>query len=251
MFTDLADYEAKRQSLIDENNKYRFDCESQRRRSGLEDEANRLLSQLKLVEHKSIWKVDDDASVHRYMPFAMSKERSMQSQLFKLLKKMPKAGHLHCHADASCSSAFLYQEALRQPSLVMRCSRHLSEDDFVLDRKHLKTPLLISFDYNKTVSANVSSLFEESYDRSWLEVGAVRAHCPVGQDAFDSMVMAHLSLPAHSYSDTSQEVWKHFGEYFGYLEILFGQHLLTSKLFMCVKHRCRALSSPGNIRCLF
>ena len=115
-FTDpfIQQYLSGRASLIDEEKTSRSDAPFRASLNPMAREACRIVSHIRAHERQSIWSGDAGLSGHLFpgMPFALARTRMENSELWKVVQRMPKGALLHAHIDAMIDTDWLVEEAL-------------------------------------------------------------------------------------------------------------------------------------------
>ena len=99
--------------------------------SPLAKEACDIVDRIKEEERKSIWTSDFEdqlaqktgANVYPGMMFSLAKDRMEKTELWKIVKKMPKGALLHAHFDAMVDYDFLFDTLLSTPGMHIYCEK--------------------------------------------------------------------------------------------------------------------------------
>ncbi|KAK0483972.1 hypothetical protein IW261DRAFT_1675753, partial [Armillaria novae-zelandiae] len=211
--TELADYEAKRKELITKDRSLRLDVLDEDKLSALEIEADGLMRSIRAAEAESVWSADYPSIPHPFpgMEFLTGRSIIVQTEIFKILCKMPKGALLHAHLDATVNASFLYELGLQEPSIHIQVSQ-------VINAQTLNTALP-KFKALPAELHNIEavSLTSPSYiPDSWISLAQAREQFdPVlgGPDGFDRWVLGCLTInPAEAYGthNTVTKIWQKF-----------------------------------------
>ena len=102
--------------------------------SPLAKEACTIVDRIRDEELKTIWTPEYEdtlaqekgVNVHPGMMFTLAKGRMEQTKLWKIVRKMPKGGLLHAHADAMVDLTFLGEKMLATEGICIYCAEPLS-----------------------------------------------------------------------------------------------------------------------------
>lgn len=102
--------------------------------SPLAKEACEIVSRIREKEQRTIWTTEFEdslaqktgANVYPGMMFSLAKERMETTQLWQIIRKMPKGALLHAHMDAMVDLDFLFDVLLKTPGIHIHCHHSLS-----------------------------------------------------------------------------------------------------------------------------
>ncbi|EKM82478.1 hypothetical protein AGABI1DRAFT_68123, partial [Agaricus bisporus var. burnettii JB137-S8] len=209
--TSIKEYMKQRNELIHEDRKLRRDYYTTRPRSTLENEAEKIIYQLRREEAESIWQEDHPDVLHPFpgMEFLTGKKIIEQTQIFKVLQKMPKGALLHSHFDATVDTSFLLKIALKEPAMHVRVIQPLTTKNIgsILPEFSARPAELHNFEG--------PSLTSENYRPNiWLNIAKAREMFGLGgPEAFDKWVInAMMIQPAEAYGthNTVDKIWQKF-----------------------------------------
>ncbi|KAK0503573.1 hypothetical protein EDD18DRAFT_636779 [Armillaria luteobubalina] len=211
--TELADYEAKRKELISKDRSLRLDVLAQDQLSALEIEADGLMRSIRAAEAESVWSADYPSIPHPFpgMEFLTGRSIIVQTEIFKILCKMPKGALLHAHLDATVNASFLYGLGLQEPSIHIQVPQ-------VINAQTLNTALpkfkALPAELHNTEAVSLTS---PSYvPDSWISLAQARQQFDPalgGPDGFDRWVLGCLTInPAEAYGthNTVTKIWQKF-----------------------------------------
>lgn len=102
--------------------------------SPLAKEACEIVSRIREKEQRTVWTAEfEDSLAHKSgaiaypgMMFSLAKERMETTQLWKIIRKMPKGALLHAHMDAMVDLDYLFSVLLATPGMHIHCHHRLS-----------------------------------------------------------------------------------------------------------------------------
>lgn len=133
----LQQYLSGRSALIAQEQTPRSDASFRASLSPLAKRACSIVDRIRDHEQKTVW----DASVEEEMAqsshqavfpgmmFMMAKERMEGTELWKIVRKMPKGCLLHAHLDAMVEFDFILDELLKTPNMHVSSDRPLDSPD--------------------------------------------------------------------------------------------------------------------------
>ncbi|KAH8826919.1 hypothetical protein DL96DRAFT_1710080 [Flagelloscypha sp. PMI_526] len=232
---DFTSYLKERDELIQKDTGLRRDYALQQNFSDLEKRADQIVRRIRKEEAETIWDVerDDVANTFPGMAFLTSKSLVMETNIFKLLTKMPKGALLHAHFDATVDPNWVLKQvykypaiySLRVPSTLLPESAYSKDNLFPLTTQSIKY-LIPEFSASRSVSPvaseDVKSISDESYERgSWINLVKARENFSAelgGTEGFDEWIISHLSIsPKEAYEthSTDTKIWTKFGAAIG------------------------------------
>ncbi|KAI5476505.1 hypothetical protein MNV49_007684 [Pseudohyphozyma bogoriensis] len=202
----LSMYQASREALIQQERALGHHGLT-RTLSTTEFTAVKLIQDLRDHELAAVW--GEHGAAGHSMPFTRA-QRIIQesSELFKIIKEMPKGAILHCHLDAMNDPFALLRLAFAHPTLAISATAPLTSPTATiafhtvpLTSPHLQSP--------------ATSIYTEAYiPGTILPAAGVRAAFPGGPAAFDDFVVKFITVTPESATWTPAEVWAHFGNTF-------------------------------------
>ncbi|CAE6361837.1 unnamed protein product [Rhizoctonia solani] len=213
-YSSIEEYHRQRDDLIAQERALRFDAERIRNATSREIEASEIVDVLRRQEEVNIWSADPNKELG--MPFLWAKETIAQTELFKLIKKMPKGGLLHVHMDAMCDASYLLKLALEYPIMHVQTTGPLNSSS------PYPLPMFKPLTQEELNQATNNALptSQEYIPGSWVAVQRAREGFPNelgGQEGFDKWVIGALSISAeetYQQLNTSTKIWKKFGSTF-------------------------------------
>ena len=102
--------------------------------SPLAKEACAIVGRIREKEQRTVWTSEfEDSLAHKTgtitypgMMFGLAKERMETTQLWKIVRKMPKGALLHAHMDAMVDFDFLFSTLLATPGIHVHCHHSIS-----------------------------------------------------------------------------------------------------------------------------
>ncbi|CAE6353837.1 unnamed protein product [Rhizoctonia solani] len=213
-YSSIEEYHQRRADLISEERALRFDAERMRNATSREIQAAEIVDVLRQYEEASIWRADPNKEPG--MPFLWAKETIVQTELFKLIKKMPKGGLLHVHIDAMCDASYLLKLALEYPTMHVQTTGPLNGSaPYPLPTLKPLTQVELNQSANNTLPT-----YQDYIPGSWVAIQRARDGFPDelgGQEGFDKWIIGALSINAEEACEncnTSTKIWEKFGSTF-------------------------------------
>ncbi|KAM0753637.1 adenosine deaminase-like growth [Meredithblackwellia eburnea MCA 4105] len=206
----LEVYNAKRNDLI-QLERARGHHHRANELSPKEKEAVRLIKKLRDQELETVWHAGQLGTRWLGMPFTASRIHLHESNLFALIREMPKGCILHCHLDAMNDPVALLRLALSlNPHLCISATSSLTSPDAVVTLSTVH-PSNIIFSSTE-VSPSIHSA--EYVPNTPVPVSFLRPRFPGGESAFDAFVISKLVVQPQSVGWNPAQVWKHFSSTF-------------------------------------
>ncbi|KAG9102371.1 hypothetical protein FS749_004157 [Ceratobasidium sp. UAMH 11750] len=212
----LDEYTQRRAALIASERALRFDSAAIASATEQETRAADVIRNIKALEAAEIWNASTEKLMYPGMEFLIAKETILKTELYKIIKKMPKGGLLHGHMDAMCDAAFLYKVALEYPNMHIRVPSAITSAStpFPLPQFKALSPELTAQHKNATVFTSTS--YEP---KSWVPLSTARRDFPFGgPEVFDKWIIDSMMInPREAYVDynTSVKIWEKFRSTFG------------------------------------
>ncbi|KAI9061473.1 Metallo-dependent hydrolase [Trametes sanguinea] len=217
----MEDYLRKRQELIQQDRALRPDQAYVNALSSEERRADDILRTIRTHEAQAVWNGDKPAKhepgpSHMFpgMAFLTARETIVNTELFKILSKMPKGGLLHAHLDATVRVDILLRFAIQQPAIHVRVSESLTP-------KTLRSILPEFRPLRKAEWTATSSLTDPQYSPgSWVPIQNARNNFSPemgGPEGFDRWVIDALMInPSEAYGthNTTTKIWQKFSSTF-------------------------------------
>lgn len=214
--TTLEAYKQKRADLIASERALRFDSAAIANATNQENRAAAVIRDIKARETRDVWSSSTDQLMYPGMEFLIAKETILKTELYKIIKKMPKGGILHGHMDAMCDASFLYKTALEYPNMHIRVS-----SPFTSASASFPVPQFKPLSSEATAqNASAVDLTSDSYiPESWVPLSTARREFRFGgPEAFDKWIIGSMTInPREAYVDynTSVKIWEKFRSTFG------------------------------------
>ncbi|KAI0340075.1 Metallo-dependent hydrolase [Trametopsis cervina] len=208
-------YLTRRDSLIAADRRQRLDV-GLKTTSETDVQADRLVRNIRRQEALTVWgpdrnlDVDDDTHLFPGMAFLTAREIITQTDLFKIMNKLPKGALLHAHLDATVNAEVLLRLALRHPALHVRTTGLLTTTTI--------SSLLPEFHaFPQSEWSSLTSLTASSYaSGTWIPLQTARENFDKtlgGPQGFDKWVISAITIsPAEAYKthNTTAKIWEKF-----------------------------------------
>ncbi|KAH8671007.1 hypothetical protein BX600DRAFT_495796 [Xylariales sp. PMI_506] len=131
----IQKYLAGRESLIEQENKSRSDASFRQNLSPIAKKACDIVARIRDEEKRTIWTPQLEDSIARQaesltiypgMMFSLSKELMESTQLWKIVRRMPKGALLHAHMDAMVDFHFVLDTLFKTPGMHIASDRPLT-----------------------------------------------------------------------------------------------------------------------------
>ncbi|KAG8708768.1 hypothetical protein FRC08_018717 [Ceratobasidium sp. 394] len=228
---EIEEYNSRRRDLISRERALRFDSAAISNATLQEIRAAEIVQSLKAREAEEVWSSDIGKLTYPGMEFLVAKETIMKTQLYQVVKKMPKGALLHGHMDAMHDASFLYNLALEYPNMHIRVPTPITSTsplpvpDFEaltpeISALHEREPSLTSPDYKPG---------------AWVPLTRARQEFSLGgPKAFDKWIVDSMMInPGEAYVEfnTTAKIWKKFQSTFGVVESIM-RHRPIAKAYM-------------------
>ncbi|KAF7173038.1 hypothetical protein CNMCM5623_005139 [Aspergillus felis] len=118
--------------LLESERKLRHDYSFRQSLSELERRACSIVERIRSHELNTIWKCDvEDGSGHLFqgVAFDLAKGMIQRTQLWQIVKRLPKGALLHAHIDGMVDMRWLVETALKTPGIHIKSDRPLTSPD--------------------------------------------------------------------------------------------------------------------------
>ncbi|KAG8769995.1 hypothetical protein FRC12_004588 [Ceratobasidium sp. 428] len=212
----LEEYIKNRDALIASERALRFDSGAIASATEQENRAVNIIKKIRTREAADIWNASTEKLMYPGMEFLIAKETILQTELYKIIKKMPKGGLLHGHMDAMCDAAFLYQTALEYPNMHIRVPSAINSTSTPFPLPQFKPLSLELTNQHKDATSLTSPSYEPN---SWVPLSTARQNFQFGgPEAFDKWIIGSMMInPKEAYVEynTSVKIWEKFRSTFG------------------------------------
>lgn len=144
----IQQYLGGREKLVAQEATSRSDASFRQSLSPIARRACAIVERIRQREARTIWtpqledelartKESENITVHPGMMFSLSKDRMEQTQLWQIVRRMPKGSLLHAHIDAMVDFKFLLDALMREPGM------HISADAPLTSPKALENATLL------------------------------------------------------------------------------------------------------------
>ncbi|KAM0340113.1 hypothetical protein ACHAPU_010687 [Fusarium lateritium] len=159
----LQQYLTGRANLMTQEQKSRSDASFKASLSPIAKRASDIVDRIRDQENDSIWtpQVEEDLAqagnecIFPGMMFMLAKDRMEKTNLWKIVRRLPKGTLLHAHMDAMVNFDFLFDELLKLPGMHMSSNQPLNSEE-ALEKA------IPSFRY-RTKADTDGSIWDESY----------------------------------------------------------------------------------------
>ncbi|KAF8590054.1 adenosine deaminase-related growth [Ramaria rubella] len=205
----LDAYMTSRAELLATERSLRRDFAYKANISASEERAEAIIRRLRLEEANTIWGDKHEDIPHPFpgMEFLTARKIIEKTQLFKILRKMPKGGLLHVHLDATVDTSILLRIALEQPSIHVRAGAPLVTGNFTQSLPEFRA--LPPEEYGKSADLASSSYLPDT----WVPLKEARQAFSLGTVVFDQWVLGALTInPTEAYKthNTVTKIWEKF-----------------------------------------
>ncbi|EFQ97319.1 hypothetical protein MGYG_00359 [Nannizzia gypsea CBS 118893] len=164
----IQKYLQGRNSLIQEEKKQRHDAHFQKCMSVSTKEACRIISHIRDRELKSVWNKEaeehvaktQDTVLYPGMMFRLAKDKMEGTDLWKIVKKMPKGALLHVHLEAMVDLDVLINQVLSLPGI------HIASDQPLIAGALQLSPLRLQYfskPQNVGSGSDATSIWSSTY----------------------------------------------------------------------------------------
>ncbi|KAG8695154.1 hypothetical protein FRC09_009362 [Ceratobasidium sp. 395] len=212
--TSVKKYLQQRTDLITEERNLRFDAGAIHNATKQELKAMEIVDTIRFREQQEVWRRDSNKEPG--MPFLRAKDTIIRTELFKIIRKMPKGALLHAHLDGMCDASYLLQLALEYPRIHIRTASGLNGSS------PFPTPNLLALP-DTLVQQNTNNALLTSSDyipNTWVSVQRARDGFPSelgGKDGFDQWIVNSLRInaeEAYIQYNTTTTIWAKFDQTF-------------------------------------
>ncbi|KZP15049.1 Metallo-dependent hydrolase [Athelia psychrophila] len=213
----IADYQAKRAGLIQEDRALRADHARTSNRFEAEAKADAIISSIRAEEAISVWDAEQDRIPHPFpgMEFLTARDVIAGTKIFKILTKMPKGALLHSHLDATVNQHILLKLALEQPAVHIAAARPLTAANLASTQPIFKALSAAQFTQGQASLTDAAYVGESLVDvRTARETFSPELGGPAG---FDDWIVGWLTInPEEAYKthNTVTKIWQKFSSTF-------------------------------------
>ena len=187
-----------------------------------------IVSSILHTERETLWSSTHDPSIHPEMPVDRSRPTMEQSQLYEIVKRMPKGALLHAHLEAMLPSSWLIDRALATPGMYLVALEPL-DSEAARQRAMIK----FRFDDSQDLKENNVSIFSPDYTSgTQASISCSEATFPAtaAVHSLRSWLISRLSIPATN-SISHCAMWARFQSCFPLLtSILYQPFILPAAL---------------------
>ncbi|KAG9118782.1 hypothetical protein FRC07_006528 [Ceratobasidium sp. 392] len=195
----IGKYFGERRDLVSAERALRFDSVALANATPPEIRASNIVRSIKAREAEEVWNSADQKLMYPGMEFLVARETIVKTQIYQIVRKMPKGALLHGHMDAMYDASFLYQLSLNYPNMhirvptVITSTSSLPPPDFEALTPEVATlhehgPSLTHPDYKPGIWVKLSEARQE------FELG--------GPEAFDKWIVGSMMIhPGEAYAE--------------------------------------------------
>ncbi|CUS15105.1 unnamed protein product [Tuber aestivum] len=121
----ISEYLKKREALVAKEKELRHDYKFRKSLSPTAKRAAAIVARIRQHEAETVWTKEteeEEGDVYPGMMFTLAKDRMEKTELWRIVKKMPKGCLLHAHLEAMVDMDWLFDAALNTPGF------HISSD---------------------------------------------------------------------------------------------------------------------------
>ncbi|EUC63198.1 adenosine deaminase-like protein [Rhizoctonia solani AG-3 Rhs1AP] len=189
--SDITEHAQKRESLIAAERSLRFDDEVITKATENEKRAVEIVNNLRMREAKEIWKASKGRLIYPRSDFLTAKEIIMNTELYQIMKRLPKGGLLRGHTVTMSDVGFIYQLALEYPAIHIRVNSRISCDTLLPlpEFKPLSPDLVAAYASNPPLTCTDYVL------GTWVPLSKARSEFVYGgPEAFDKWIIGSLAV---------------------------------------------------------
>ncbi|PWW75559.1 Metallo-dependent hydrolase [Tuber magnatum] len=156
----ISEYLEKREALVAKEKELRHDYEFRKSLSPTAKRAAAIVSRIRQHEAETVWTKEteeEEGDVYPGMMFTLAKGRMEKTELWRIVKKMPKGCLLHAHLEAMVDMDWVFDVALNTPGI------HIYSDIPLTTPKALEKAG-IQFTYTATTPRVVEGLYSSQYE---------------------------------------------------------------------------------------
>jgi adenosine deaminase CECR1 len=248
----IQQYLAGRADLIDQEKSSRADASFRASLTPMAHEACSIVSRIRANERGTVWSADSerDGRVFPGMPYRLARERMESSDLWKIVRKMPKGALLHAHFDATIDTAWLVDQALGTEGMGFMSSEPLSSAAALASAD-------VQFRYvGPTLKESSASIYTSDYvANTYIPVTHAASTFSGGVSAFNHWLKTRMTVTASEALDHHHgidDIWRKFGSTF----TIIGSILIYEPIFRCaIQKLFTELLADGirwvDLRCAF
>ncbi|KAG8705486.1 hypothetical protein FRC11_009001, partial [Ceratobasidium sp. 423] len=126
--SDINEHAQRRASLIAAERALRFDAGVIASATENEKRTVEIVENLRVREAKEIWNARKGTLKHPTTDFLTAKEIILNTELYQVVKQLPKGGLLRGHMNTMCDVGFIYNLALEYPAMHIRVNSEVAPD---------------------------------------------------------------------------------------------------------------------------
>ncbi|RPA94313.1 Metallo-dependent hydrolase [Choiromyces venosus 120613-1] len=156
----ISEHLKKREELVAKEKELRHDHEFRKSLSPTAKHAAAIVSRIRQHEAETVWTKEteeEEGDIYPGMMFTLAKERMERTELWRIVKRMPKGCLLHAHLEAMVDMDWLFDVALNTPGI------HIYSDIPLTTSKALEKAN-IQFTYSTTSPKAIAGLYSSKYE---------------------------------------------------------------------------------------
>lgn len=233
----IQKYMSGRQALIDQEKKQRHDRVFKQTMSPMAKQAAKILSSIRRRELQEKWSTAamgaaaDASGIPDLFPgmmFHLSRERATDTEVYKVLSRMPKGALLHCHMDAMVDLEWLIEENFREKGMCLLASKPLSASNGTDGSGRTAPPSFKIRYYSDDMLAKVGgkgmNIWSSSYQPNTpIPIREVQRTFPDNDTTFKKWLLNKSSIDAEDsirHHEGLNAIWQRFQSAFPVIEQL-------------------------------
>ncbi|KAE8394970.1 hypothetical protein BDV23DRAFT_115731 [Aspergillus alliaceus] len=202
--------------ILDSEKKLRHDYPFRQSLSAIEQRACSIVQRIRTHELATVWSPNSNDGCPGLFPgiaFDLAKETIQKTELWRIVKQLPKGALLHAHIDGMVDMQWLINTALNTPGIHIK-------SDIPLTSPHKVKEAMIELEYLPASSSiPPSELFSQSYVPGTPVQLLQAAHmCPYGDaQAFESLLVSRTTFSLDdclSHHEGIDKIWSRFESIF-------------------------------------
>ncbi|KAJ1303106.1 hypothetical protein OPQ81_011307 [Rhizoctonia solani] len=189
----ISEHVQRRANLIAAERSLRFDAGVIASATEKEKRAVEIVNQIRVREAQEIWNATEGTLMPPSKHFLAAKDIIMNTELYQVVKQLPKGGLLRGHANTMCDVSFIYKIALDYPAIHIRLRSRITPNAPLPlpEIKPMSPDLIIEY-------TNGPSLTCPDYvPGTWVSLSKARNEFSYGgPEAFDKWIVGLLALGA-------------------------------------------------------
>ncbi|KAM0285635.1 hypothetical protein ACHAQH_001341 [Verticillium albo-atrum] len=222
--------------LQDQESALRADTGFRNSLSPLARRAATIVAKIRTRENETVWtgSQGSEMTVHAGMPFALAKPLLETTNLWRIMRRMPKGGVLHAHLNGMVDFDWLLDLLMKTPGM------HISAEA-ALDSSEALTDVTVNLGYRKVETSETSIWTSKYVPGTWRQLEkAASEFTKGGRDGFLKWLKAQCTISKNEAVEQHHgpdAIWKSFGRCFEFADSIisyepifraFLRHLMSS-----------------------